>query len=249
MRSPKHSTLRLSRRAHSRPPGPPFRQDSTSGLQCFRHRPTRSFSVTLQVCNSFAKGASLLCLRSALVSFSVAGWMTVIGWQALVASTGFIAGTMIQALAVLTIPTYQPANWQGTLIIWVVLLWGVLINTTARKLLPRLEGPILLVHILGFFGVMIPLVVFSSHRSSSDVWRAFENGGAWSTQGLSTMIGLLMSIFLFTGVDGAIHVGGPSICCRRTSLKRGRCPKRSKTRPSLSHARSCAAWLSTEHWG
>ncbi|KIN05299.1 hypothetical protein OIDMADRAFT_39600 [Oidiodendron maius Zn] len=134
------------------------------------------------------------------------GWMTVLGWQALVASTAYISGTLIQAVVVLTIPSYEPHNWHGTLIVFAVLCWGMLINTSARKLLPVLEGPILCVHILGFFGVLVPLVVLSSHRASSDVWGAFENAGGWPTEGLSTMIGLLMSIFLFTGVDGAIHM-------------------------------------------
>ena len=136
----------------------------------------------------------------------IIGWLTVIGWQALVASTAYISGTLIQAVVVLTIPSYNPKNWHGTLLVFAVLLWGMLINTSARRLLPWLEGPILCVHILGFFGVLVPLVVLSSHRDSSEVWEAFENAGGWSTQGLSTVIGLLMSIFLFTGVDGAIHV-------------------------------------------
>jgi choline transport protein len=134
------------------------------------------------------------------------GWMTTLGWQALVASTAYIAGTLIQAMVVMTIPSYEPKNWHGTLLVFAVLLWGMFINTAARKLLPSLEGPILCVHVLGFFGVLVPFCVLSSHRDSADVWAYFVNEGGWSNQGLSTLIGLLMSIFLFTGVDGAIHV-------------------------------------------
>ncbi|KUL81939.1 hypothetical protein ZTR_10359 [Talaromyces verruculosus] len=134
------------------------------------------------------------------------GWMTSIGWQALVASTGYIAGTLIQTLVVITIPSYEATSWRGLLIIYAVLLFGFIINTVARQLLPTLEGPVLCIHILAFFGVLVPLCVLSSKRDSSGVWADFVNEGGWDTQGLSTMIGLLMSIFLFTGVDGAIHM-------------------------------------------
>ncbi|OJJ45100.1 hypothetical protein ASPZODRAFT_27113 [Penicilliopsis zonata CBS 506.65] len=134
------------------------------------------------------------------------GWMTTVGWQALVASTGYISGTLIQTLVIITVPGYEATSWQGTLIIFAVLLFGFAINTAARRLLPTLEGPVLCIHILAFFGVLVPLCVLSSKRDSSEVWALFINQGGWSTQGLSTMIGLLMSIFLFTGVDGAIHM-------------------------------------------
>ena len=160
------------------------------------------------------------------VSNPVVGWMTVLGWQALVASTAYISGTLIQAVVVLTTPSYEPHNWHGTLIVFAVLCWGMLINTSARKLLPVLEGPILCVHILGFFGVLVPLVVLSSHRASSDVWGAFENAGGWPTEGLSTMIGLLMSIFLFTGVDGAIHVCYPHLLILPSTLICLRCQRK-----------------------
>ncbi|EED14428.1 amino acid transporter, putative [Talaromyces stipitatus ATCC 10500] len=134
------------------------------------------------------------------------GWMTSVGWQALVASTGYIAGTLIQTLVAITVPSYEATSWRGLLIIYAVLLFGFIINTIARRLLPTLEGPVLCIHILAFFGVLVPLCVLSSKRDASEVWAYFVNEGGWDTQGLSTMIGLLMSIFLFTGVDGAIHM-------------------------------------------
>ncbi|KAE8552117.1 hypothetical protein TMatcc_002128 [Talaromyces marneffei ATCC 18224] len=134
------------------------------------------------------------------------GWMTSIGWQALVASTAYISGTLIQTLVVITIPSYEATSWRGVLLIYAVLLFGFAINTVARRLLPTLEGPVLCLHILAFFGVLVPLCVLSSKRESGEVWTYFVNEGGWDTQGLSTMVGLLMSIFLFTGVDGAIHM-------------------------------------------
>lgn len=118
----------------------------------------------------------------------------------------YFAGTLTQALVALSIPSYEPQRWHGTLLTWAVLAFGCVINTSMRRLLPILEGPILFFHILGFLGTMVPLVVLSPHRSSTDVWAAFENGGGWPTQGLSVMVGLLYAQFVFTGVDGANHM-------------------------------------------
>ena len=134
--------------------------------------------------------------------------MTVVGWQSATASAAYISGTLIQGIVTLTNPSYEGKHWQAVLIIWAIICFGFFINTVARWLLPWLEGPLLVVHILGFFGVMIPVVMLAQHRSSADVWAAFENEGGWPTQGVSTLVGLLASLFLFTGVDGVVHVSG-----------------------------------------
>jgi len=65
---------------------------------------------------------------------------------------------MILALAQLNYPSYTPALWQGTLVYWGVMAVAILINTTASKILPKLESFILILHILGFFAILIPLV-------------------------------------------------------------------------------------------
>jgi choline transport protein len=71
---------------------------------------------------------------------------------------------MILALAQLKYPSYTPALWQGTLVYWGVMAVAILINTTASKILPKLESFILILHILGFFAILIPLVqVHESH--------------------------------------------------------------------------------------
>ena len=110
--------------------------------------------------------------------------MTVIAWQALSASSHFLSGTLIQALLVVSYPDRNFASWQGTLLAWAVVAFSMTINTVARKLLPRLEGLILVVHILGCFGVFVPVLVLSNHQSTADVWLHFINNGGWATQGM-----------------------------------------------------------------
>jgi choline transport protein len=115
----------------------------------------------------------------------ITGWLTVGGWQAAVASGGFLTGTLIQGLIALIVPDYNPKAFHGTLLFWAVIFFGVFINTVVSNLLPKFEGLILILHILGFFAVLIPLVVLAPHGNSSDVFTVFMNGGGWPNQGLS----------------------------------------------------------------
>ena len=135
---------------------------------------------------------------------TVLGWLTVAGWQALVASGGYLCGTLIQGLIVLSHPEYVFERWHGTLLFWAVLLVAIFINTVVSSMLPKIEGLILILHVLGFFAVLIPLVYMAPHGSASDVFTLFLNEGGWSTQGLSFFVGLLGNAFSFLG--GCLHL-------------------------------------------
>lgn len=136
----------------------------------------------------------------------VSGWLTLAGWQASVGSGAYLTGTLIQGLLILTRPTYVPQSWHGTLLYWAVMLFGVIINVLAGWLLPKFEGVLLVLHILGFFGIMIPLLTLGPKRETNEVFTTFMNLGGWKTQGLSFCIGLMGNVFAFVGGDGPIHV-------------------------------------------
>jgi choline transport protein len=125
--------------------------------------------------------------------------VTVIGWQAGQASVAFLAASMIQALAILNYPNYNPTRWQGTLIFYAVIGFIVFINTYLARWLPKIEGMILCLHILGFFAILIPLVYLAPHGTAKDVFATFINGGGWSTNGVSFFVGLITSVFSFLG--------------------------------------------------
>jgi peptidoglycan/LPS O-acetylase OafA/YrhL len=101
----------------------------------------------------------------------------------------------------LTHPSYLAAwkNWHGTLLYWAVVLICVFINTLVAKWLPKFEGIVLVLHILGFFGVIIPLVVLAEHTNSAFVFKTFLYDGGWSSRGISFSIGLLGNVFAFMG--------------------------------------------------
>ncbi|KAI1325661.1 putative GABA permease [Xylariaceae sp. FL0255] len=138
----------------------------------------------------------------------ITGWLTITGWQALVASGSFVTGTLIQGLILLTHPGYAEhmQNWHGTLLFWAVVLASYGINAAAGSLLAKFEGFILVLHILGFFAVVFPLALLSEHVTAKDVFDTWLNMGGWQTQGLSFNIGIIGSVFAFLGGDGAIHM-------------------------------------------
>ncbi|KAL8831999.1 MAG: hypothetical protein Q9170_005061 [Blastenia crenularia] len=133
-------------------------------------------------------------------------WLTITGWQAANASGAFNSGIFIQGLIVLCNPNHVPKGWQNTLLSWAVLAFAVSINTIATSLLARFEGLILILHIIGFFAILIPLTYLAPHANAHDVFATFINAGGWDTQAYSFFVGLVGSAFAFVGADSAVHM-------------------------------------------
>lgn len=136
------------------------------------------------------------------------GWLTLTGWQALVASGAYLTATMIQGLIILTHPSYLETmqNWHGTLLSWAVILFSCCINTFIGSVLATFEGIALVIHILGFFAVILSIIIIGKPSDSDTVWDTWLNLGGWPTQGLSFSIGIIGNVIAFVGADGAIHV-------------------------------------------
>lgn len=80
------------------------------------------------------------------------------------------------------------------------------INVVGGSLLPKFEGLILVLHVLGFFAILIPLLYMSDYGTAKDVFGTWVNSGDWSSQGVSTLVGLIGAVFAFAGGDAAVHV-------------------------------------------
>lgn len=113
---------------------------------------------------------------------------------------------MIQGAAIMGNPEYSPLPWQGTLIVWLALISAMVVNLAGGKLLPRAEAVILVIHILGFFGIVIPLTYMADHNTTESVFLHFSNHGKFATQGLSWFVGMTNCAFAFGGGDAAVHV-------------------------------------------
>jgi len=92
------------------------------------------------------------------------------------------------------------------LILWGVILVAVFVNTVISRHLPKIEGVILILHVVGFFAILIPLVTLSPQNSASEVFTTFQNLGGWDSMGLSFFVGLTGTVFAFLGSDGVIHM-------------------------------------------
>ena len=113
---------------------------------------------------------------------------------------------MTQGLIVLADTEYKPQPWQSVMLYWAIIAFGVVVNTVVSSWLPTFEAMILILHILGFFAIIIPLLVLGPHAPPSQVFQLFINSGNWPTMGLSWFVGLLGNVYAFFGADGAIHM-------------------------------------------
>ena len=135
----------------------------------------------------------------------MAGWLTLISWQALCAGAAYVTGTMVQGLLVLNYPNYEYQRWHGTLLFYAVLVVALSVNTYLGRLLPQIESMMLLFHVLGLFGILIPLVYLSPHQPAKLVFTDFLNLGGWSNKTLSFFVGLLSAMNSFPGKFGDEH--------------------------------------------
>ena len=134
------------------------------------------------------------------------GWLCVLGWQTSCAATAYLAGTQIQGLITLNNPDYDFQRWHGTLLAFAIAGFAVIFNTFLAKQLPLIEGLILLVHVFGFFCVLIPLWVLAPRSDAKSVFTNFSDGGGWGSLGGSTLIGITGGILPLLGADAAVHM-------------------------------------------
>ncbi|KAF2689637.1 choline transport protein [Lentithecium fluviatile CBS 122367] len=134
------------------------------------------------------------------------GWLTLVGWQAIVSGACYLCASLVQGLMVLNDSAYQPTAWQLMLIYWATLLVALSVNTVIAQQLPNVESLILILHTFGFFAILIPLVYFAPHGNAKEVFTSFNNGGLWPSNGISFLIGCVGPCFALLGADAAVHM-------------------------------------------
>ena len=136
----------------------------------------------------------------------ITGWILATGWQGSVVGLSFAAGTIIEGLITLNDSTYAPQRWHGTLLVIAFVAFAIVFNISMAKQLPILEVFILIIHVVGLFAIIIPLLVMAPKNDGRTALLDFYNGGGWPTVGLATMIGLLTPLGSMLGFDCAVHM-------------------------------------------
>ncbi|KAK4546375.1 hypothetical protein LTR36_002052 [Oleoguttula mirabilis] len=136
----------------------------------------------------------------------IIGWFCVLGWQAGVAGQSFSVGLQIQGLIALNDETYVPQNWHSTLLAIAAVSVCVVFNTFFARKLPLVEGLVMVLHVLGFFAILIPLWIFAPKAPSSEVWGGLQNNAGWSSTGLAFLVGMTSAVNALIGPDSAVHM-------------------------------------------
>ena len=137
----------------------------------------------------------------------ITGYLLATGWQGSIVGLSFAAGTMVQGLLVLNVPSYVPQRWHGTMLVIACACFAIVFNTSLAKGLPLLEILVLVLHIVGLIAIVVPLLVLAPNKNPADVaLLSFYNGGNWSTMGTSVMIGLLTPLGTMLGYDCCVHM-------------------------------------------
>ncbi|OCL11504.1 putative choline transport protein [Glonium stellatum] len=142
---------------------------------------------------------------SNLLSYST-GWILVIAWQSASASVVWLCSQMIIALASVNNPEYSSKIWHSTLISFAIVALGVLVNTYLGRIFPTLESLAFILHVVGFFVVLIVMIYLAPKADSSLVFNNFLNGGDFPNDAQSVLVGIMPSMYSFIGVDAATHI-------------------------------------------
>ena len=146
------------------------------------------------------------------------GWLLTLGWQTFLCGVSFSVvskvnlhclcrrltgpqASLILGLATLGNPEYEIQAWHQTLLTMCIVICCALFNVFFAKRLPLTEAVILVLHILGVFGIVIPLWVMAPHGNVHDTIFRFTNSGGWHSDGLAAVIGMIPMVgMLIVGI-------------------------------------------------
>ncbi|PYH79071.1 amino acid transporter [Aspergillus uvarum CBS 121591] len=151
--------------------------------------------------------ASILAPESSKRFIShVTGSICIIAWTAVPTGAVYVAASILQSAVAMKHPEYEPQGWHVTLVMCGILLICAILNTWLGMILPVLEVFIGIVHVLGFFAVLIPIVYLGPKADARSVFVQTFNVGGWRDITLATFVGLKGVVGAFLGTDGVVHM-------------------------------------------
>ncbi|KAJ5709590.1 hypothetical protein N7493_009881, partial [Penicillium malachiteum] len=134
--------------------------------------------------------------------------ITALAWQMLVCDYCSVVANFIQTMIQFAHSTYQSQIWQTYLFGVFIHALAYILNVTSGRLLPRLQVLAFTVHILGFFGILIPLSFMPEHRESHEVFAPYISVASerFPSPAFSWIAGALFYNGVFMGGDCAVHL-------------------------------------------
>ncbi|RYP14807.1 hypothetical protein DL765_006108 [Monosporascus sp. GIB2] len=118
----------------------------------------------------------------------------------------FLAGSQIQGMIALNKPDYTFEPWHGILLVFAISSLNFVLNTYLVKRLPLIEAVVLVVHIFGFFAVLVVLWVTGPVGDAHATFTTFNDYGGWNNFGLATLSGVVAVVLPFLGADSVAHM-------------------------------------------
>ena len=119
-----------------------------------------------------------------------------LAWQSGTASGSFLTGTIIQGLISVRDPDYAAPGWQGTLLVFSMVLVIYIFNVYASDLMPIMSTMLMILHVLSWAVLLIVLWAMAPHQSAEAVFVTdWKNIGGLPTMGVSVMVGQISAIY------------------------------------------------------
>lgn len=110
-------------------------------------------------------------------------------------------GSLIQTTILVNWEDYPFPAWQCTLLAFAAMAIAYVGNVYGAKALPYWQNAVFAVHILAYFGYIIPVWVSAPVATHKQVWTEFQNEGGWSSVGFAVLVGQLTGISAQAGID------------------------------------------------
>lgn len=110
-----------------------------------------------------------------------------------------VASDVLVHILAVTYPNYAPQGWHLSFVMWGLLLMCAVLNTLLGRLMPALEVLIGLLHIIGFFAILIPLVYLAPKTNASSVFLKSWGHYDWHSVALASFISLQSACLSFFG--------------------------------------------------
>ncbi|EFW18818.1 amino acid permease 2 [Coccidioides immitis H538.4] len=134
------------------------------------------------------------------------GWITWFAWVSLLAGVANTTANMIQGLAIINYPNYQPERWHLTMIMFAMLIIEGLMNMYTFWLIPWVELLAGILHIVLFIVFVVVLVCLAPRHTADFVFAKGASASGWNNRYVSWNLGLLTPTWGFVGFDGAVHM-------------------------------------------